>query len=1332
MLVDTDEVNGVQKSGYISTTGEYVGYDPRLAFMHELIHAITGLTDNEGSRAFTSSADSLGPAQVISNKIHSELNPPSPLRASYDGAAFLHERGGVVITENGFPKSIERGTQFTKGKIVDAANNNINIGTFVSTRTFNNNLDGRLTNGEIDTSDNSPATNDLFIYRQAPEDTFATSIIIETGAGNDYLYGSDGNDQLIAGGDNDYLNGGGGNDDLRGDDSVGGTGTDRAEFTDDFANYDPSVDGKTITFAHNRGTQTDGTDTLQNIEFAQFANREVDLRQQLDLAFVVDTTGSMVGSIDAVKASASNILDAVFENALNSRIAVVGYNDPDTNTFLSFTEQPNISDRKDAAIIAINSLYASGGDDYPEAVNAGLIRALSGGAGQWRSEASARRIILFGDAPPKDTALRSQVLSLAANVGGSVSSNRTSPVSSSTSNLAPLSIVGKIETSQVNEGLAKTTFDIQTLDANGSTTTAPVEIFTVLIGNDPTTYNDFNSLATATGGRSFTTSSTSELVNSLIQAIEVPAINTPPIAVDDKLTIDEDVSTTVLATDLLSNDSDINSVDTLRIIGVDNVINGTASINSGGNINFTPTAEFSGKASFDYIVTDGRDSDTASVEVTVNSVQDAPIANRDNVSTNEDTPLTILTTELLSNDINVETGNSLSLSGINNVVNGTAFINVQGNISFTPATNFFGKASFDYIVTDGTKNSTASVEVMVNPVNDPPSLTKPIPDIKVTQNAPNSIIKLADYFEDVENGDNLSYMVNASTSFQGSATGKFYDLFSIDSAKTLTLDYENNVLGTSTIAAKVTDSNNESVEDTFSNFVINSTINGDSLLGGDGNDYLDGKDGNDTLIGVNGNDTLVGSEGNDTLKGGDGDDSLFGGIGDDTLTGDTGNDTYVIDTTTDILIENANEGTDTVAASVTYSLGATSNLENLTLTGTSAINAAGNNLNNSITGNAANNTLSGGAGNDSLSGDAGIDTLIGGVGNDTYVVDTTTDILIENANEGTDTVAASVTYSLGANSNLENITLTGSSVINATGNAVNNALEGNSADNSLSGDGGNDTLAGGAGIDTLIGGAGNDLYTVDTATDTITENANEGTDTVAASVNHTLGINLENLTLTGTSAIDGTGNILNNSITGNTGDNTLSGGVGSDTMTGGTGNDVYIIDAQDDIVIETSTIVTEIDSVQSSLSYTLGSNLENLILTGISGINGTGNNLNNRVTGNAANNILSGGAGSDTMAGGTGNDIYIIDNASDAISETSTSTIEIDNVESNVTYTLSNNLENLVLTGAELINGTGNNLSNTINGNSASNTLKLTVRSFSGWVIRLWPKASINLDWEVH
>ncbi|TRU38101.1 MAG: hypothetical protein EWV50_12355 [Microcystis aeruginosa Ma_MB_F_20061100_S20] len=224
---------------------------------------------------------------------------------------------------------------------------------------------------------------------------------------------------------------------------------------------------------------------------------------------------------------------------------------------------------------------------------------------------------------------------------------------------------------------------------------------------------------------------------------------------------------------------------------------------------------------------------------------------------------------------------------------------------------------------------------------------------------------------------------------------------------------------------------------------------------------------------------------------------------------------------------------DTLTANVTTTLPA--NVENLTLTGTTNING---------TGNAANNIITGNSGNNILNGATGIDTLIGGLGNDTYQVDTTTDTITENANQGTDTVQSSVTYTLG--NNLENLTLTGTTNINGTGNAANNVITGNS---------GNNILNGATGIDTLIGGLGNDTYQIDTTTDTITENANQGTDTVQSSVTHTLGNNLENLTLTGTTNINGTGNAANNILTGNSGNNILNGSDGNDTLIGGLGND---------------------------------------------------------------------------------------------------------------------------------------------------------------------------------
>ncbi|SCX67139.1 type I secretion C-terminal target domain (VC_A0849 subclass), partial [Pseudomonas sp. NFACC32-1] len=178
---------------------------------------------------------------------------------------------------------------------------------------------------------------------------------------------------------------------------------------------------------------------------------------------------------------------------------------------------------------------------------------------------------------------------------------------------------------------------------------------------------------------------------------------------------------------------------------------------------------------------------------------------------------------------------------------------------------------------------------------------------------------------------------------------------------------------------------------------------------------------------------------------------------------------------------------------------------------------------------------------------------------------------------------------------------------------------------------------------TLDGGAGNDTYYVDNVGDTVIERGASilEVDSVISSISYTLGANLEALTLSGTAGISGTGNGLNNRITGNAGANTLDGGIGIDTLAGGTGNDTYVVDNLKDVVSETSTLASEIDTVRSSVTWTLGANLENLTLTGTAAINGTGNALGNVLTGNVGNNVLNGGAGNDQLDGGAGADMLV-------------------------------------------------------------------------------------------
>ncbi len=228
--------------------------------------------------------------------------------------------------------------------------------------------------------------------------------------------------------------------------------------------------------------------------------------------------------------------------------------------------------------------------------------------------------------------------------------------------------------------------------------------------------------ANYTGSDSFTYWANDGTTNSNVATVSITinAVNDAPVAVNDSYTTTEDVALSIVAPGVLSNDTDVDG-NPLTAALVGDVTHGTLTLNANGSFVYTPTANYNGSDSFTYRANDGTtNSNIAIVSLTINAVNDAPVAVNDAYSTNEDSILSIAAPGVVGNDTDVE-GNPLTAAVVSLPTHGTLALAANGSFVYTPTVNYTGSDSFTYRANDGTANSNvATVSITINAVNDAP------------------------------------------------------------------------------------------------------------------------------------------------------------------------------------------------------------------------------------------------------------------------------------------------------------------------------------------------------------------------------------------------------------------------------------------------------------------------------------------------------------------------------------------------------------------------------------------------------------------------------------
>jgi VCBS repeat-containing protein len=527
------------------------------------------------------------------------------------------------------------------------------------------------------------------------------------------------------------------------------------------------------------------------------------------------------------------------------------------------------------------------------------------------------------------------------------------------------------------------------LNANGSFAYTPAANFT---GTDTFTYKASDGTAQS---------------NTATVTITVNAVNGAPVATNDAYTTNEDTPLEVPAPGVLANDNDPDGDPLTAWVGP-GTSHGTLNLNANGSFTYTPAANFNGTDTFTYHASDGPlDSDPATVTITVNPVNDAPVATNDSYSTAEDTPLNVAAPGVLGNDNDID-GNQLTAALITGPTHGTLALTGNGSFTYTPAANYNGPDAFTYRASDGTAQSnTATVTITVTAVSDPPTanndtystnedtlLTVATPGVLGNDTDPDSATLTAAVATGPAHGT-LTFNANGSFTYTPAANYNGPDTFSYrandgtaqSNPATVTITVtpvndtptvavapggacgSNDRSGTINLTVGDVDGGTLTLSATSSNTAL--VPNGNVVFGGSGAartmtaTTVAGRTGTATLTitvgdgqatatvqvkvwaGGNGGETFTGDAGTDLIFGQGGNDTINGQVGDDLLCGGGGND-----------ILSGGDGNDTMS---------------------------GGDGNDILSGGAGDDGMSGGGGNDRLTGGPGADRFSGGAGNDVAV-----------------------------------------------------------------------------------------------------------------------------------------------------------------------------------------------------------------------------------------------------------------------------------------------------------------------------------------------------------